>query len=599
MLAFYSVDQVAEDLLRENTRSRASKLISILLYREHLLKTGNGEDKKLNASMINDLDSPDFKDIQLEIVAFDESIIHEDRMSRNMIYPQRVLSDDEKELLSELKENFEARLERRKKEVDETAVKTGRPEKILPSALPSSILGGKNSRLYEERFNHSNYEYYEPLHFTFSCTITCHNSNRVDLGNLRTGPDFKTILDNDDSGDLNTENTNVNHVIKIILPSEELQTAVNKVRAILIAVAILTVFLAMIGLYIIIRYIIVKPLNHLRQVSENVRRGKTETRADLKTGDEFDDLANAFNSMLRHLIDTQHKLKKANGSLDRKVEELAQMNVRLYEMNQIKSDFLANMSHELRTPLNSIIGFSEVLQGIDALQPSQHRYVSNIRNSGQVLLQMINEILDLAKLEAGKMEVNPSEFRVENLIEAHCELFQSLAADKNIDLQFRCPPNLAEMYQDQVKIQQILSNLLSNAVKFTPEGGRILVTAERANNENLKMVVSDTGVGIAAEDCETIFEKFRQAKVIESNSLTREFSGTGLGLSIVKEICNLLRGSVSLQSEIGKGSEFTVTIPWVCRANSQPASEFDQKLNEITKARLSDFRDAIPPISSS
>ena len=171
--------------------------------------------------------------------------------------------------------------------------------------------------------------------------------------------------------------------------------------------AILTVFMAMITLYLIVRYVIVKPLKHLRDVSDDMSRGKMEVRAEIHTNDEFEELAHSFNRMLRHLTDTQAELRRVNKDLDGKVDELAQLNMRLYEMNRLKGDFLANMSHELRTPLNSIIGFSEVLQGIESLNDKQKRYAANIQKSGRVLLEMINDILDLAKMEAGKMEVRP------------------------------------------------------------------------------------------------------------------------------------------------------------------------------------------------
>ena len=162
--------------------------------------------------------------------------------------------------------------------------------------------------------------------------------------------------------------------VKVILPYEETADAISSSRAILIAVAILTVFLAMITLYLIVRYVIVKPLQHLRDVSDEVSRGKMEVRAEIFTNDEFEDLAHSFNRMLRHLTDAQGELRRVNADLDGKVDELAQLNMRLYEMNRLKDDFLANMSHELRTPLNSIIGFSEVLQSIDALNDKQKRY---------------------------------------------------------------------------------------------------------------------------------------------------------------------------------------------------------------------------------
>ena len=150
-------------------------------------------------------------------------------------------------------------------------------------------------------------------------------------------------------------------VVKVIIPDPETHKAITWNRALLAAIGILTVFLAMVVLYVIVRYVIAKPLQHLRDVSEAISRGNTELRADIHTNDEFEDLATAFNRMLRHLTDAQAELRHVNTDLDAKVDQLAQLNMRLYEMNRLKSDFLANMSHELRTPLNSIIGFSEVL----------------------------------------------------------------------------------------------------------------------------------------------------------------------------------------------------------------------------------------------
>jgi signal transduction histidine kinase len=176
---------------------------------------------------------------------------------------------------------------------------------------------------------------------------------------------------------------------------------------------------------------------------------------------------------------------------------------------------------------------------------------------------MINDILDLAKLEAGKMELRPTEFRLDTVITAQCDMMRSLSEDKNIDLDVVVDPHAPPIYQDQSKVQQILTNLLSNAIKFTPEGGRITVRAIQTDDEQLELTVADTGVGIPEEDRDIIFEKFRQSKtVLGRDRLTREYSGTGLGLSIVKELCKLLGGEIAFTSELGKGSVFRVTLPW-------------------------------------
>jgi signal transduction histidine kinase len=354
-----------------------------------------------------------------------------------------------------------------------------------------------------------------------------------------------------------------------------------------------TVVVALVALWIIVRYVVVKPLNHLRDVSDAVARGHIEQRAEINTGDEFEELATSFNKMLRHLVDTQAEIRNINESLDAKVDELAQLNMRLYDMNRMKSEFLAGMSHELRTPLNSIIGFSEVLQGIESLTDKQRRYVQNIQKSGRQLLDMINEILDLAKLEAGRMELRLSEFEIDRLIAAQCDMVRPLTEEKNLDLVLNVPADLPPLYQDQAKIQQILTNLLSNAIKFTPEGGRITVSARSTPQGMIELTVADTGVGIAEADREIIFEKFRQgAMVLGRDALTREFSGTGLGLSIVKELCKRMGGEVSVESELGKGSKFRVLLPWMVVQASKQTTALQAKLDELTRPSRGEFGEA-------
>jgi signal transduction histidine kinase len=222
------------------------------------------------------------------------------------------------------------------------------------------------------------------------------------------------------------------------------------------------------------------------------------------------------------------------------------------------------VSHELRTPLNSILGFSDVLSAIDALDDRQKRYVGNIQRSGRNLLEMINDILDLAKVESGKMEIRLSEFRIGSLVAAQCDMARPLAEKKNIDLHCEGPASLPPVRQDQAKVQQILNNLLSNAIKFTPEGGRIVVSADGDPESDLRLTVVDTGIGISPDEQQLVFEKFRQASgaLPDGDAMTREHPGTGLGLSIVRELCRLLGGDVSLESELGKGSTFTVRLPW-------------------------------------
>src|SRR5438445_6633976 len=171
----------------------------------------------------------------------------------------------------------------------------------------------------------------------------------------------------------------------------------------------------MTGSYLIVRYIIVKPVKHLKEVSDAISAGELNVRGEIQTGDEFEDLSHAFNRMLRNLVSMQDQWRKVNTDLDRKVDELAQANMARYESNRLKSDFLATMSHELRTPLNSILGFSEVLLSNERLDDKQQRWVRNIQSSGEKLLNLINDILDLAKIEAGKMQVRLVEFSIHHI----------------------------------------------------------------------------------------------------------------------------------------------------------------------------------------
>jgi signal transduction histidine kinase len=357
-------------------------------------------------------------------------------------------------------------------------------------------------------------------------------------------------------------------LLKIRISTDAIESGVHQNWAFLLTTALVTAILLMLGSYLIVRYIIVKPVKHLKEVSDAISAGELNVRSEIQTGDEFEDLSHAFNRMLRNLVSMQDRLRKVNSALDLKVDELAQANMALYESNRLKSDFLATMSHELRTPLNSILGFSEVLRSTNQLNEKQQRWVGNIQSSGEQLLNLINDILDLAKIEAGKMQVRLEEFSLRDVCEGLLNMFRPLAEKKNIDLRGQIAPDIPLLRQDPGKLQQILLNLLSNAVKFTPEGGRVVLKVE-AESAYVTLTVTDTGVGIAAEDQELVFEKFRQS----GNPLTREHAGTGLGLSIVRELSKLLGGEVTLQSELGRGSTFTVRLP--LHLSQEPRLEFD------------------------
>lgn len=378
-------------------------------------------------------------------------------------------------------------------------------------------------------------------------------------------------------------------VVRIRLSTLPLQEGFHTNRAILIAFAVGTSLLIIAGSYLIIRYVIVKPVKHLKDVAEAIANGELNVRSEIHTGDEFEDLSHAFNRMLRNLINIQDRNRKLIIDLDRKIDELARVNMALFENNRLKSEFLSTMSHELRTPLNSIIGFSETLLTADNLTDKQHRYVSHIMTSGQRLLALINDILDLAKLEAGKMRLHPETLNIAAICEHAVAMFRPQAEKKNVDLRLQVDPQAPPIRQDAGKIHQILANLLSNAIKFTPEGGRVTLKAE-ADGCDLVLTVSDTGVGIAPEEQELIFDKFRQA----AHPMTREQGGTGLGLSIVRELARLLEGDVTLHSELGRGSTFIVRV--TAQLADEPLSEFELADDPAAPARLPhDAGIAYPP----
>ncbi len=445
-------------------------------------------------------------------------------------------------------------------------------EHFMAMAPPATVEEYASEPYRRERLisRGTEYEYFRPIYAEAGC-VKCH---RAMMGSF-------DLAEND-----------LMAVAKVTITNESNRKDQAMNRAILWTTAIVVGFLAMIAAYLTVRYVIVKPLKHLRDVSEAVSHGKLDRRAEIHTADEFEELGVAFNGMLRHLIDAQEELRRLNQSLDLKVDELAQVNMQLFELNRLKSDFMATMSHELRTPLNSIIGFSDVLGSIKSLDDKQRRYVQNIQKSGKMLLDMINDILDLAKIESGKMDVRPTEFPIDRVIGAQCDMARPLTERKNIDLEIDVPTGLDELQQDQGKVQQILNNLLSNAIKFTPDGGRIVVAARRDPSGDLRLSVADTGVGIAEEDQSQIFEKFRQGNTVmpAGDAMTREYSGTGLGLSIVKELCKLFGGDISLQSELGKGSLFTVSLPWRIAEPRRTVDVLDDSARGLaTAARPDEF----------
>jgi signal transduction histidine kinase len=264
------------------------------------------------------------------------------------------------------------------------------------------------------------------------------------------------------------------------------------------------------------------------------------------------------------------QLKQASDELERKVQaataDIAHQNellrrqaIELEQASALKSQFLANMSHEFRTPLNAMLGYtSMLLQGIAGpVEPAAKRQLGRIESNGRHLLTIINEILDISRIEAGRMPLQMSKFKIPDLVtEVRAELEPIIMRSKlnvTLDLAKDLPP----LVSDRQKVKQILLNLLSNSLKFTHHGGVTMAAGFNARERSILLSVVDTGIGIASPDQERIFEDFRQL----DNSPTRAYGGTGLGLSICRRLAQMLDGRISVHSEVGKGSTFTLTLP--------------------------------------
>ena len=252
----------------------------------------------------------------------------------------------------------------------------------------------------------------------------------------------------------------------------------------------------------------------------------------------------------------------------RDVTERRRFEQTLQQANRMKSEFLANMSHELRTPLNGIIGFSEFLydEKPGPLNPKQKEYLGDILNSGRHLLQLINDVLDLSKIEAGRMELRAERFEVARAVAEVCSVLSPLARRKSIEVREEIAPEVSEVVLDPQKFKQVLYNLVSNAVKFTPAGGAVCIRAALPLTRMLRLEVHDTGIGISPEDAARLFVEFQQ---LDTGS-ARRHDGTGLGLALTKRIVELQHGRVAVASTPGRGSTFTVELPLPEPAETQP-----------------------------
>lgn len=271
------------------------------------------------------------------------------------------------------------------------------------------------------------------------------------------------------------------------------------------------------------------------------QRGDLKHRLDARGNDEMAELATSFNKMADTVEASFSRLEEAKDKAE--------------EASRLKSAFLATVSHELRTPLNGILGFAELLQS-ELTEPDQLEYANVIHRSGEHLLTLVSEILDLAKIEAGEMVFTPADIPLAQFLRESAAVHRSAAANKQLGLDIQLSDDLPETFlADPVRLKQILNNLLSNAIKFTASG-EVCLSASRQGDE-LCLAVRDTGVGIPPESLEVVFEKFKQLE----NFLTREHGGTGLGLALVKQLVERMGGRITLASEVGVGSTFSVFFP--------------------------------------
>ncbi|MBS3735270.1 MAG: HAMP domain-containing protein [Phycisphaerae bacterium] len=333
-------------------------------------------------------------------------------------------------------------------------------------------------------------------------------------------------------------------------------------RGAFVAGAGLAALLAFFLFVIISERLVLRPVRDLRGVSDRVAEGDLSVRSELRTGDELERLGESVNEMLQAISDQHNKLRAANRALDLKLNELAEANVTLYQANQVKSEFLTNVSHELRTPLNSIIGFAELLAEREDERVA--RYGRNIGEAAKSLLRMINDLLDLAKIEAGKADVRLDKVSVTDTCQTLVTLMHPQADKRSITLELSLASDVPVIRTDPAKLQQILYNLLSNAVKFTPAGGKVIVSASGEPSQGhsdesggVVVAVRDTGPGLSEAEQQHIFDKFYQA----DRTLTKESQGTGLGLAIVRELTQLLGGRLEVNSAPGHGATFAIHLP--------------------------------------
>jgi signal transduction histidine kinase len=306
---------------------------------------------------------------------------------------------------------------------------------------------------------------------------------------------------------------------------------------------------------------LVRPVKQMRTAAARIGAGAYDERIDLRRRDELGGLADELNGMAASLQASvqslEQKVEERTRELQQVLAELSRKGRQLEVASRHKSDFLANMSHELRTPLNAIIGFSQVLRQrlFGEVNAKQEEYLDDILSSGNHLLSLINDVLDLSKVEAGQVELEVATFSLREALERGVVMVREPAMKRGSHLALELAPDVDLVDGDERRLRQVIYNLLSNAVKFTPQDGNIVVATARVNGE-VQVSVTDTGPGIAPDDHDRIFEEFQQTDVG-----VQQREGTGLGLALSKRLVELHGGRIWVESEPGHGSRFVFTLP--------------------------------------
>lgn len=347
-----------------------------------------------------------------------------------------------------------------------------------------------------------------------------------------------------------------------------------------------TALALIIGTSLALNYLLLRPILEVTRSSEAASHGKI-TETDFKpivwnSGDQLGVLVSAFNDLRLHQIQSTNQLKKEQGLLQQRSVELEEVSKEArqardeaIEANESKSRFLAVMSHELRTPLNTIIGLSDVIEkNYERLSPEKRSAsLGRVKSAGRHLLSMINEILDLSKIEAGKMELENQRLRISEAITESVSMAETLASKNNNTIDITFTPELPDVWGDPTRIRQIILNLLSNAAKFT-DNDTIEVSATSESVDAVNISVKDNGIGMDDEQMSRLFQDFQQAE----NSTSRKYGGTGLGLSISRKLARNMKGDITLTSSPGEGSCFTIRLP--AYSGQDLASESDDDNNQ-------------------